>query len=80
MINIVSSSKKHTAQYYLNCLCGYRLAIMMKNCQLSYLGFFLETYSLTSYGRGWRKDVINQYLEFGVCNQSQACSFSVVPA
>ena len=27
--------------------------------------FFLPYYGVTKYGSGWRKDVVNQWLEFG---------------
>ena len=32
-----------------------------KNCSLAE---FFETYGVISYGRGWRKDVVNQCLEY----------------
>ena len=31
---------------------------------------FPGPYGVTKYGSGWRKDVVNQYLEFGVDNQN----------
>ena len=42
-------------------VCNKLTAIWAPKCQLSWQ--FSETYGVTSYGSGWRKDVVKQCLE-----------------
>ena len=46
------------------CYHNEKLSVELSDC-------LLETYSLTSYGNGWRKDVVNRSLEFGIKHDLQ---------
>ena len=41
---------------------------------------FLETYGVINYGSGWRKDVVNQRLEFGLDSDLQQEASPEMPA
>ena len=41
---------------------------------------FFETYGVINYGSGWRKDVVNERLEFGLDGDLQQEASPEVPA
>jgi len=63
------SINRNAAWYDLSCLCGYKLTAILtfEHQQLKLSGSWklLETYGLTIYGSGWRKDVVSCKLMFG---------------
>ena len=54
--------KINMAWYNSGCLCGYKLTAIWPPTKK---GVFLEVYNVTSYGSGWKKDIVNWCLEFG---------------
>ena len=47
-------------------VCVATNLLLIEHQQKSVSCQFWETYSIASYGSGWRKDVVNECLEFGI--------------
>ena len=56
---------KRTAWQNLNCLLQ-TCCHLSTNQKLSVSWQFFDTYGVINYGRGWRRDVVNQCLELGI--------------
>ena len=70
-VNFVGDYKWHALFYLSCCVCNKLTTVWAPTKKLLFSWQFSGPYGVTKYGSGWRKDVVNQCLEFDVNTDSE---------